>query len=79
MTKRRTAPEIIAFHLGWDMSDVSEGRYQSTRIVNPGVYLGPQGDYYCSPTAKQKLPVLEGLTWEKCGNEYGRDIYSATA
>lgn len=32
---RRTAPEIIGFHFGWDMRDVSETRYQPTRYTNP--------------------------------------------
>jgi hypothetical protein len=73
----KTAPEIIGFHLGWDIRDVTDGRYQ--RYTAPGVYVC--GDhYYCSPTAQQKPPHLgvKGDTptaWEKVGTYYNRDVY----
>lgn len=45
---RRTAANIIAFHFGWNITDVSEGRYQSTRYASPSIYvLGD--DYYAAP------------------------------
>lgn len=75
--KRRTAAELIAFHLGWDWNDVKECRYQSTRYVSPAIYaLGDS--YFCAPTERQKLPEPEefGL-WEKVGDAYGRPIYRA--
>ena len=68
----KQAPEIIAFQLGWNISDVSEGRYQ--KYSNPAVYVCGN-DYYCAPTAKQKLPRDVCDKWEKIGTQYGRDIY----
>lgn len=70
--KRRTAPEIIGFHLGWDMRDVSEGRYQPSRYCNPAVYVASE-DYFCAPTGKQKLPA--GFAWERVGEYYGRRVF----
>lgn len=73
MAKR--ANEIIAFHLGWDIADVTEGRYQ--RYSSPSVYVCG-GSYFCAPTAKQKPP--EGISekgWHKVGTQYGRDVFRA--
>lgn len=68
------ANELIAFHLGWNITDVSEGRYQPTRYSSPGVYVCGD-DYYCCPSANQKLP--KGFHWEKVGEHYGRTVYRA--
>ena len=69
----KTAPEIIGFHLGWDIRDVSDGRYQ--RYAAPSVYACG-GDYFCCPTAGQKLPKgISDKPWEKAGTYYGRDVY----
>lgn len=68
----KQAPEIIAFHLGWDVADVSEGRYQ--RYTNPSVYVCGEA-YYCAPTAKQKLPADVCDEWVEDGTQYGRKIY----
>jgi hypothetical protein len=73
-TKRRTAPEIIGTLLGWDMADVSEGRYQSTRYNAPGVYVCGN-DYYCAPSGAQKPP--RGWDWKREGEVYGRAVYRA--
>jgi hypothetical protein len=70
----KTAPEIIGFHLGWDMAEVSDARYQSTRFSSPGVYTCPH-DYFCAPTAKQKPP--KGFAWKEVGEHYGRKVYRA--
>ena len=75
MTTRKTAPEIIGFHLGRDMRDVSEGRYQPTRISSPGVYVCGD-DYYCAPSGSQKPP--KDFPWKKIATYYGRDVYEAT-
>lgn len=68
----KTAPEIIATHLGWDMPEVSEGRYQ--RYSAPGVYVCGN-DYFCAPTARQSPP--KGWDWQKVGEHYGRAVYRA--
>ena len=74
MQRKRTAPEIIGFHLGWDIRDVSEGRYQSTRYATPGVYVCGE-DYFCSPSGSQKPPA--GFDWAEAGEYYGRKVYRA--
>jgi len=73
---RKTAPELIAFHLGWDMPDVSDGRYQSTRYTAPGVYVCGE-DYFCAPSGSQRPP--KGWAWEVVGTYYGRDVFRAKA
>jgi hypothetical protein len=66
----KQANEIVAFHLGWDMAEVSDCRYQ--RHTAPAVYA--IGDhYFTAPTAKQKLPV--DWEWERVGEYYGRPVY----
>lgn len=70
------ASEIIAFHLGWDIRDVTDGRYQPSRYYNPSIYVGSE-NYYCAPTAKQKLP--KGFKWKEIGEWYGRKVYCALA
>lgn len=73
MSKRRTAPEIIGFHFGCDMRDVSEGRYQPTRYTNPGIYvLG--SDYYAAPSNNQPPKNMPG-DWKEIGEHYGRKVF----
>ncbi len=70
---RKTAPEIIGVHLGWDIRDVTEGRYQ--RYTAPSVYVCGS-NYFCCPTASQKLPTgVSENEWEKAGTYYGRDVW----
>lgn len=66
------ANEVIAFHLGWNITDVTEGKYQ--RYSSPSVYVCGN-DYYCCPTEKQKLP--KDFDWKKVGEHYGRAVYRA--
>lgn len=72
MAKR--ANEIIGFHLGWDLGEVSDGRYQSTRYSSPGVYVCGES-YFCCPSGNQKPP--EGWDWKKVGAYYGREVFRA--
>lgn len=73
----KTAPEIIAFHLGWDIREVSEGRYQ--RYSSPSVYVCGN-DYFCAPTAKQRLPEdISEKPWLEVGEYYGRKVYRAVS
>lgn len=72
--KRRTAPEIIGFHLGWDMRDVSECRYQPTRYTSPGIYtLGP---YYYAAPSNNKPPKNFPGPWKEVGEHYGRKVFA---
>lgn len=75
-TRKRSAPELIGFHLGSDMRDVSDGRYQSTRYAAPGVYV-VGGSYWCAPTSTQKLPEPDRWSWTEAGEYYGRKVYWA--
>ena len=73
---RRTAAEIIAFRLGWDISDVRDGRYQVGRTGPVAVYVCSD-DYYCAPRPGQKLP--NGWEWKSEGEWLGRTVYCASA
>jgi hypothetical protein len=76
MSKTRQAPEIIAHHLGWNVSEVSEARYQPHKYPAPGIYICGD-EYFCAPTDRQALHKIDGLNWAKVGTEYDRVIYSA--
>lgn len=65
--------EIIAFHLGWNMPDVTDGVYQASRYASPRVYVCAD-DYYCAPTERQKLPK-DDFDWKEVGEHYGRKVY----
>jgi hypothetical protein len=71
--KRRTAPELIGFHLGWDMREVSDGRYQN--YTSPNVYVCGER-YYCAPTTGQKPhESVAEHGWQLVGMYYGRNVY----
>ena len=75
MDRRRTASEIIATHLCWDMKDVSDCRYQPTRYATPAVYS--IGDYYyCSPSKiTTRMPMGRNTAWDFCGAYHGRSVF----
>lgn len=81
----RTAAEIIGFHLGMDINDVKEYRYQPTVYRNPAIYgidfkhAGKEWAYVCSP-ARGSIPkgdLYGHFEWEKIGEEFGRAIYGS--
>ena len=74
MTTRRTAAEIIAFHLGWDMPDVSETRYQPTRLANPAIYTPFSEGYIAAPSNNLPPTNLKG-DWKVIGEHYGRKVF----
>lgn len=74
MTKRRTAPEIIAFHFGWDIREVSETRYHPTRINSPSVYV-ISDDYYAAPADNKPPRHKVGKPWRELAEHYGRKIF----
>ena len=74
MSKRRTGAEIIAFHFGWDMSEVSETRYQSTRFSSPAVYV-ISDDYYTAPSDNKPPKYVVGKAWVEIAEWYGRKIF----
>lgn len=79
-TKRRTAAECIAFHLGWDMRDVSDNRYQAGRQKHAVYSIGDS--YYCCPPAGQNPPgnkFPDSWNWVKVGESYGRPVYCSEA
>ena len=72
MAKR--ADEIIAFHLGWDVADMRECRYQPSKYK---VAVYACGDsYYCAPSEHNAMP--DGFAWRIDGEHYGRTVYVAT-
>lgn len=74
--KRRTAPEIIATHLGWNITDVSDGIYQH---YTPTVYVCGNDYYCCPPKSNGRLPNIKGhgetTPWKKVGTYFERDVY----
>jgi hypothetical protein len=83
-TIRRSAPEIIAFHLGWDINDVKDTQYCPTQLAAPRVYSidlrhdGIEYAYLAAPSNNKMKPNYANLEWVKIGEEYGRFIFGAT-
>ena len=74
MNKRRTAAEIIATHICYDMAEMSDYRYQPTRYASPAVYA--IGDYYyCAPTGGKSGP--KPWKWQQIGTVYNRPVLRA--
>ena len=79
MSKRRSGAECIAYHLGWNISDVSEGRYQAGRTGGIAVYV-IGNDYMCCPAEGKNPP--KGWNWvlrSNDGTTYGRNVWEAKA
>ena len=76
-TATRTAPEIIAFVLGWDWEEVKANVYQPTVYRSPRIYV-VGNDYVCCPTANQRPPKDQFgyWKWRKLGEAYGRTVYT---
>lgn len=74
MKRRITAAEVIATHIGYDLAEMSEYRYQPTRYPNPAVYA--IGDtYYCAPAAGGRLHL--DWNWKATATVLGRTVYEA--
>ena len=73
MTKRRTAAEIIGFHFGSDMRDVSEGRYQPSVYRDPAIYV--IGEDYVAAPADNRPPRKMPGRWQEIGEHYGRKVF----
>jgi hypothetical protein len=71
MIMAKSAPEIIATHLCYDMAEVSEGRYQWYR---PTVYVCGN-HYFCCPPKGRKPADPERFAWEKVWELDGRTVY----
>ncbi len=74
MKKRRTAAEIIGFHLCWDMRDVSETRYQ--RYSNPAIYVIGD-DYFAAPANNAPPKAAVGMPWVEVAEYYNRKVFVA--
>ena len=74
-SKRRSAQECIAFRLGWNITDVSDNRYQAGRQAVPVYTIGDT--YMCCPPVGAKPP--KGWNWQPDGESYGRVVYSASS
>ena len=73
----RSAAEIIAFHLGWDINEVKEYRYQSTMRPGMAIYAFDE-DYMCCPAANKKPMYTEEFPWKPLAEWHGRTIYNCT-
>lgn len=76
MTVRRTAANIIAFHFGWDIKDMTEQRYQPTRYSSPSIYSLDQS-YFAAPSNNQPPKNMKG-NWKVIGEHYGRKVFELT-
>ena len=76
MAKRRTAANIIAFHFGCDISEISESRYQPSRYSSPAVYVVGD-DYYAAPSNNKPPKYCVGEPWVEVAEWYGRKIFRA--
>ena len=74
---KKSAAYVIAFHLGWDMKEVTDNRYQPTRYHAPAVYTCGDHDW-CCPTGSQKPPDALGQ-WEEVAVYDGRKVYRTSA
>ena len=65
MTRKKSAPEIIAEALGCDYEDIKEARYQPTRYARPALYSCDDNpwSYLCAPSGSQKPPP--GFPWQR--------------
>lgn len=74
----KSAKEIIATHLGWDMADMEEYRYQSTQLQDAAYTSGD--DYYTCPPKGRKPSGKDRwgekvFNWQPDGELFGRTIY----
>jgi hypothetical protein len=67
----KSAPEIIATHLCYDISEVTEGRYQS---YLPTVYVCGS-HYFCCPPKGRKPSTDERFNWSAVWEMDGRTVY----
>lgn len=79
MSLRITAAERIAEVIGYDLAEMADYRYQSTRHRSAVYTIGDF--YYCSPAKALKvkddltnLPHV-GVVWRECGAFKGVKVY----
>ena len=73
MSRRITAAEVIATYISYDLAEMSEYRYQSTRYFSPAIYA--VGDtYYSAPTNGR---LHKGWTWTLAAIVLGRRVFTA--
>lgn len=73
MTKRRTAAEIIATYINYDMAEMSEYRYQPARYFSPAIYAIGE-TYYCAPTNGK---LHNGWNWTFAAMVLDRKVFTA--
>lgn len=65
----KTAAHKIADHLGWDIADVREHRYQHAAFSAPVFAMG--GDYYSAGCKPPKyLRGVDDLKWQRIVSAY---------
>ncbi len=77
----KTSKEALANHLGWDIADLKDARYQSTQYNSPVYSIS--NDYFCA-TPEGKAPAkpmrkgVDPFNWVEVPsfvNQYGFKIY----
>mgnify|MGYP000346580414 CR=1 FL=1 len=73
---KRSAAEIVATRLGWDIADVSEHRYQPKAGEYP-IFAFSFG-YLCAPPTGKMPPQPDRFNWVDDGVFLGRKVYKAS-
>lgn len=72
-------PEALATHLGWDVSDVKDCRYQQHSYSFPIYVIGE--DYMTTCKVGKKPGKFDGRKWHKVESwiteKYGYEVYIA--
>jgi hypothetical protein len=72
--RRRSAAELVAFHLCADIADVRDSEYQRGRTAVRVFTWGD--DYFCAPPSG-KIPPKD-RTWTLAGTYYDRPVYRSS-
>ena len=73
-TRRISTKEVIATAVNYDMAEIEEYRYQSTRTTLPVYAIGDH--YYCAPRIAGARPP-RGWKWSEFGTFCGVKVYRA--
>jgi hypothetical protein len=73
----RSAAEIVAFHLGWEIGEMRETRYQPTAYPGMAIYA-VDDTYFCCPVVGKKPKYGDQYPWKPLADYYGRTVYGCT-
>lgn len=72
--KKHTGANVIAMEWGWDVNDLKDYRYQSTKTSVP-VYAVDNA-YYCATKEGEKPATHSGIEWDwkNTGSSFGHCV-----